>query len=250
MRRIRLLTDHFPMPPGLDTGISHALVLEVGAGRQPETLRLHDTTDIVAFGRHDTITPGYPAAVAAAIEHGFTPIERLAGGRAAVFHTGTLAFAWAIPENEPRAGVSDRFQLIAEILRDALASLEVPAGIGELPGEYCPGRYSIHGGGRIKLIGVGQRLVRGAAHVGGVICVRDGDRIRRVLEPVYRALDLDWDPATAGAIDDLVPSITVDAVRHAVTASFASRFDIQPAALPQDLVDQGQNFADSHVPPA
>ena len=122
MRPIRLFNDHFPATPGLDTGISHALVLEVGAGRQPETLRLHETTDIVAFGRHDTITPGYPLAVAAAVEHGFTPIERLAGGRAAVFHTGTLAFAWAIPEPEPRSGVTDRFRLIAEILRDALAA--------------------------------------------------------------------------------------------------------------------------------
>ena len=37
-------------------------------------------------------------------------------------------------------------------------------------------------------MGVGQRLVRGAAHVGGVVVVDQGDRIRDVLLPVYDAL--------------------------------------------------------------
>ena len=187
---------------------------EVGAGRQPETLRLHHTGDIVAFGKHDTIMPGYPSAVAATIEHGFTPIERLAGGRAAVFHSGTLAFAWAIPTDDPRSGVTSRFTEIAALLTNALRSLGVDAHIGEIPGEYCPGAYSIHADHRVKLVGVGQRLVRGAAHVGGVISVSDGWRIRKVLEPVYAALGLDWLPFTCEVLGQLASEFPVDRSRR------------------------------------
>ena len=222
---------------------------EVGAGRQPETLRLHHTGDIVAFGKHDTIMPGYSSAVAATIAHGFTPIERLAGGRAAVFHSGTLAFAWAIPADDPRSGVTSRFTEIATLLAGALRSLGVDAQIGEIPGEYCPGAYSIHAEHRVKLVGVGQRLVRGAAHVGGVISVSDGWRIRQVLEPVYRALDLEWLPSTAGAIDDFLPDIKVDDVRQAVIDAFSERFQLVETVMPGTIVQSGLNLAPLHVSP-
>jgi len=250
VRRIQLLTEDFASVAGHDTGVSHALVREVGAGRQPETLRLHHTGDIVAFGKHDTITPGYSNAVAASIAHGFTPIERLAGGRAAVFHTGTLAFAWAIPADDPRNGVTSRFTEIATLLTEALRSVGVDAHIGEIPGEYCRGAYSIHVEHRVKLVGIGQRLIRGAAHVGGVISVSDGWRIRDVLEPVYGELGLDWTPSTAGAIDDFVSRVSVDSVRRAVIDAFSSRFEVAPASMPQAIVQAGLELAPSHISPS
>lgn len=220
----------------------------VGAGTQPETLRLHRTNDIVAFGRHDTVSPGYRDAVRAAIEQGFTPIERLAGGRAAVFHTGTLAFAWATPTAQPRSDIGERFTLIADVMKTAIAAVGVEANIGALPGEYCPGAYSVHGEHRIKLMGVGQRLVRGAAHVGGVICVRSGARIRDVLVPVYRSLELPWDPTTAGAIDEFVPTITLEAVQSAVLDSFdAKGFDFTPGKIPIHLLQSGADLAPDHI---
>ncbi len=235
------------MVPGHDTGVSHALVKAVGARRQPETLRLHHTGDIVAFGKHDTITPGYERAVEASLERGFTPIERLAGGRAAVFHTGTLAFAWAIPTDDPRTGVTVRFTEITELLMAALHSLGVDAEVGQIPGEYCPGTYSIHADERVKLVGVGQRLVRGAAHVGGVVSVTNGRRIREALGPVYRELGVDWIPSTAGAIDDFVPDVTVDSVRSAVVAAFSERFEVAPAPIPPGIVQLGLELAPAHI---
>jgi lipoate-protein ligase A len=249
VRRIQLFTEHYATTAGHDTGISHALVNAVGSGREPETLRLHHTGDIVAFGKHDTITPGYSGAVAATIAHGFTPIERLAGGRAAVFHSGTLAFAWAIPANDPRAGVTSRFVEISTLLTAALRSLDVDAQVGEIPGEYCPGAYSIHAAHRVKLVGVGQRLVRGAAHVGGVISVANGARIREVLEPVYHELGLDWSPSTAGAVDDFVPGVTVDDVLMAVVQAFSERFDLVTVPMPEPIVRSGLALAPSHISP-
>lgn len=233
--------------PGHDTGIADAIVRAVGAGSLPEAVRIHETADILAFGRHDTITPGYPSAVAAARAAGFTPVERLAGGRAAVFHGGTLAFSWAIPASEPRSGVGERFQEIAEIMTEAFGTLGVDARIGELEGEYCPGAYSVHAGD-MKIMGVGQRLVRGAAHVGGVVSVLDGSRIRDVLIPVYRELGLEWRPSTAGALDELVPDVTLDRVRDAIVESFSARLALRRLPIPPEIVDEGRNLAESHLP--
>ena len=233
--------------PGHDTGIADAIVRAVGAGSLPEAVRIHETADILAFGRHDTITPGYRSAVAAARAAGFTPVERLAGGRAAVFHGGTLAFSWAIPVPEPRSGVGERFGEIAEIMTEAFGALGVDAQIGELEGEYCPGAYSVHAGG-MKIMGVGQRLVRGAAHVGGVVSVLDGSRIRDVLIPVYRELGLEWRPSTAGALDELVPDVTLDRVRDAIVESFSERLTLRPLPIPPEIVDEGRKLAGSHVP--
>ncbi len=247
MRRIRLVTEHFDRVPGHDTGVSHALVNAVGAGDQHETFRLHRTTDIVAFGRHDTVSPGYAEAVRAGIAHGFTPIERLAGGRAAIFHTGTLAFAWATPTPDPRSDITERFALISKLIRDAISRLGVSAVVGELAGEYCPGAYSVHVDGRTKVAGIGQRLVRGAAHVGGVICVDDGARIRDVLIPVYQALGLEWDPTTAGALTDHRPGVTLDEVQALVANELAAHFVVEEATMNPEIVEAGLSLAPTHL---
>ena len=247
MRSVTLHTSAYPDEPGHDTGIAHAIVQAVGAGALPETLRVHRTGDLLAFGRHDTVTPGDPAAVAAARAAGFVPIERLAGGRAAVFHRGTLAFSWAIPTPDPRTGVVERFRTIAGIIADALTSLGVPAAIGELEGEYCPGAYSVHVANRVKIMGVGQRLVRGAAHVGGVVSVTNGRRIRDVLVPVYRELGLEWAPGTAGALDDFLPGVTLERAQQAILDRFASDLALQPADIPPEMVDEGRRLAAIHI---
>jgi hypothetical protein len=57
-------------------------------------------------------------------------------------------------------------------------------------------------------MGVGQRIIEGAAHVGGVIVVSGSDRVREVLVPVYRALGLEWNPDTVGSLEDDIPGMT------------------------------------------
>src|SRR5688500_5018828 len=96
-RTIRLLREGFPDPPAMDTAVSRAILERVSAGLDPETLRMHRPAPIVAFGPRDRLAPGFPNAVEAARDRGFSSILRLAGGRAAVFHEGTIAFAWVIP---------------------------------------------------------------------------------------------------------------------------------------------------------
>ena len=73
----------------------------------------------------------------------------------------------------------------------------------------------------MKLIGTAQRLVRGGALLGASDRpVGDGPGVRAVLEEVYAALEFDWDATTAGAIDEEVPGLSLDAVERAVIAAF------------------------------
>jgi len=145
---LRVILDSYPGDPALDTAVSRALLMRVAAGELPETLRLARPGPIVAFGKLDVVGPGYGEAVRAARAGGFEGIERLAGGRAAVFHEGTVSFSHAIPDSDPRSGVRPRFDAIAARVAGALRALGVDARVGEVPGEYCPGSHSVSAGGR------------------------------------------------------------------------------------------------------
>lgn len=233
--------------PATDTALSGLLAERVGEGRHAPVLRVHRPGRILAFGRADRNAPGYPEAVAEARSAGFTPVERLAGGRAAVFHESTLAVSFAVPADEPKLGIRERFEAVAGGTVNALRSLGADAAIGELPGEYCPGAYSVHLDGRLKVAGFGQRLVKGAAHTGGVVVVGRSDLVRTALVPVYRALGLHWDPRTAGALDDRV-AVDLDTVEAALISEFTRESSPQPADLPSELVAEARERAKRHRP--
>jgi lipoate-protein ligase A len=246
-RRILLVRDAYPDPPALDTAVSRATLELVSAGDLPETLRLHRPGAMVAFGPRDLVEPGAPAALAAATAQGFAAVERLAGGRAAVFHEGTVALSWAIPDATPREGIRARFELLAEIVAESLRSLGVDARVGEVPGEYCPGEHSVNARGERKLMGVGQRVVVRAAHVGGVVVVSGSARVRDVLVPVYSALGLSWDPATVGSVEDEVPGSGWDEVAGSLLERFAQRFDLEEGSLPEAVLARARDLLPRHT---
>ena len=107
----------------------------------------------MAFGKRDVVGQGYAEAVAAARAGGFEAIERLAGGRAAVFHEDTISFAHSIPDEDPRSRVSERFDMTSGLMVRAFASLGIDARVGEVPGEYCPGADSVNARGRAQADG-------------------------------------------------------------------------------------------------
>jgi hypothetical protein len=74
----------------------------------------------------------------------------------------------------------------------------------------------------VKLAGIAQRLVRRAWLVGAEIVVEDGEPVRRVLADVYAALELDFDVATAAAVEELACGVTVDDVERAVVEAFGA----------------------------
>lgn len=243
---LTLIRESKPGP--LDVAISHSILSAVSSGEIGATLRLHIPGPMVAFGRADRVTPGYAAAVRAAEAHGFAAVERLAGGRAAVFHESTIAFSLAMPEPEPKTGIQERFEMVSQLMVDAFDILGVDARIGEVPGEYCPGRWSVNVGGKVKVMGLGQRLVRKAAHVGGVVVVDEGHRIRDVLIPVYRALGLDWDPRTAGSLADRSPGLTTRLVLDAIHDQFRRRYPLVERDLPPEILERADQLLEDHLP--
>jgi lipoate-protein ligase A len=243
---VRLIRESFPDPPALDTAISHAILRGVSEGAQPQTLRIHRPGPIVAFGPLDRLSPGYAKAVEAARSSGFGSVLRLAGGRAAVFHEQTIAFSWAIPDPQPRLHIERRFRELSDIVASALRDLGVDARVGEVPGEYCPGEFSVNARGKTKLVGVGQRILLRAAHVGGVVVVAEGERIRDVLVPIYEALGLEWDPTTAGSLQDEVPGITWKDAERAILHRFGESYELVERPLPLEIVAGARDLQAAH----
>lgn len=250
LRNITLIRSSFPHQPVLDTAISHALLRRAGRGEVGETLRVGFPARKVAFGRRDVASDGYKQAAVEARQRGFAAVERLAGGRAAVFHPGTIAFSWTVPELEARAEITLRFKEIAEIVAEALEQLGLDVHIGEVPGEYCPGAYSVNARATSKIMGVGQRIIRGAAHVGGVIVVNDSRAVRDVLVPVYSALDIEWDPATVGSVEDeLGAPRDLEKVADTFIESFAARFTLREGLLDAETLAEAGMLAPDHASP-
>jgi len=259
---VRLIEASFPDDGYLDTGISAALMRQVSRGELPATIRLHRTGPILAFGRLDRLRPGYRRAVGIARDHGFEPVERLAGGRAAVFHEGTISFSHAIRAEGPSGaypGTRDRFTAMAGTVTHALRALGVDARTGEVEGEYCPGEFSVNARGQSKLAGIGQRVVVGGAHVGGVIVVRGAGRISEVLTPIYEALEIDWKPETTGSVaaelgeeDATLPSDEPDPLIErtieAIRTELARTVALEPAELDTSTLTLGAELAPAHRP--
>jgi octanoyl-[GcvH]:protein N-octanoyltransferase len=210
-----------------DLDLALELLGQVKTGRIGPTLRLYRPSPTVAFGQRDTRLPGFEAAAPACRDRGFEPLVRKAGGRAAAYHQGTLVVDHIEPNSDAIAGSKTRFGFFGELLAQALRGAGVQAAVGEIPGEYCPGEFSVHGTGkedpghRIKLVGTAQRVVAGGWLFSSVIVVEDSAPIRGVLTDSYAALGLDWDPATAGAANDLVPGLDVQAVEDALLSTYA-----------------------------
>jgi octanoyl-[GcvH]:protein N-octanoyltransferase len=96
-------------------------------------------------------------------------------------------------------------------------------------------------------MGVGQRVISGAAHVGGVVVVGDSGRVRDVLIPVYDALGFIWDPATAGSLEDEAPGVTWEDAERAIVDQFSERFDLEDGTLSEETLTLAQDLAPNFV---
>lgn len=152
----------------------------------------------VAFGRRDASEPGYEAARAIARSEGFPPVERSVGGRAVVYTGTTLAFALALPIEDMRRGLDERYDRVARAVQRALWNVGVPVRRGEPADSFCPGSHSLRSEG--KIAGIAQRVTQDAALVSGIVVVDDHDAIARVLDRIYDALDVPFDPDSVGSV--------------------------------------------------
>ncbi|WP_373283525.1 lipoate--protein ligase family protein [Sediminivirga luteola] len=250
MTPMRLLTGEEAVAPALALSMGIELLRRVQRGQEGPLLRVYRPRPTVAFGARDRLLPGFQAAAEAARAHGFTPVLRGPGGRAAAYHEGSLVIDHIEPDDSFLADTRGRFERFGEQYVRALRGLGVDARLGPVPGEYCPGEHSVNAAGRVKIIGTAQRVVKGGFLFSSSIVVTDPAPIRAVLTDVYAALDLDWDPATGGSITETAPGVTVDAVAAAVIGEYARRWTLSRGAVDAEVIDAARaHLARHEIPP-
>ena len=245
MDELALLRGAMADGAAADLALTAALAERVSEGVTGSTLRLYQPGPTVAFGRLDTLAPGFRGAVAAARAHGFEPVLRGPGGRAAAYHGGSLVVELILADAVPRAGIRRRYAEMIAVLLEALAGVGVAAHQGQLPDEYCPGEFSVIAAGT-KLGGVAQRVVAHASVTGVAIVVRDVTPVRDALTAVYAALGQPLDPATVGAADGVAAAIAMDDVEAAVERAFAARYRLVPDAVAPGLIAAAADRAAEH----
>jgi len=195
------------------------LLRQVASGDGPErVLRLYTPAPTLALTRRESLMPGCQTAVSAAERLGFAPAIRPTGGRAVAYDETCLVFD-LVEREEAHADPTAFFAQTGRTIVDALRGLGVDARLGEVPGEYCPGEYSINARGAVKLVGTSQRGVRGARLLSGMLAFGPVDRFVAVLTEANAALGLDWDPQTFGSMLTEAPAVSRDDVENALAAA-------------------------------
>ena len=230
----------------LDIAISHALLDRVAAGERGDALRVFRPAPTVAFGRLDALLPGFASASAVASELGFTPVLRSVGGHAAVFDSRSVVVEHFTHERDATAGLRARFADQSRRVRDVLASFGADARVGQLPGEYCAGEHSVNVGGRVKVAGIAQRVVRHGAMTSAIVVVSGGPELRAAVEAVYAALELRVDVATAGALDEEVGGVAIDAVAARLAAVYG---ELAPRDADAELLAAARALVPRHRVP-
>jgi octanoyl-[GcvH]:protein N-octanoyltransferase len=139
----------------------------------------------------------------------------------------------------------DRFARSGSLFAAALRTLGVDSRVGRVPDEFCPGDFTVNARGAVKLVGTAQRVVRHASLLAASVAVHDAGRLRAVLRDVYRELELDWDPATVGAVADEVSGVTVDDVERAVLDAYG--VGGPPAVLDAATLDRAWALEPRHA---
>ncbi|MGU3643947.1 biotin/lipoate A/B protein ligase family protein [Microbacterium sp. C23T] len=193
-----------------------------GAIAQHRVVRVYAPVPTVAMSRRESRLPGFEVARAAAVERGFAPAIRPTGGRAVAYDESCIVFDVVAREAEGSIDQARFFREVGDALAASLRGLGVDARVGDVPGEYCPGEFSLNARGAVKLIGTSQRAVRGARLLSGMLPLGAVDRFTDVLLAVNAALELDWDPATFGTLATEVPRMPRRMVEDALITALAA----------------------------
>jgi lipoate-protein ligase A len=79
--------------------------------------------------------------------------------------------------------------------------------------------------------------------------VLDAARVRDVLIPVYRALELDWDPATVGSVEDELGRAELAEAEDAMLAELAARYKLEEAELDPETLRLAETLEAEHLSP-
>lgn len=241
------LYDHAAADAALDVAVSHAL-LNRAAHEGLASLRLwRPLVPALSVGRLDVRHRRIDEVLALAHAADVTPVRRLAGGHATTFDSGCLCLGWAQPH--PRLEESSaRYELIAEAIVDALGALGIAGSLGEAPGEWCPGAWSVQGPSG-KLAGLAQRVISGGAWCEALIVIAAAPELRGLARDVHGILGLQWNDAAQGEIAGLLPGAADPhaALTDALSQALAQRFgSVTQRPLPAAVRDEAPGLAVEH----
>lgn len=198
-----------------DLDISRELLSYVAAAEPRRSfLRVYQPAPTVAFSRRESFLEGFAEATESAKAHGFTPVIRPTGGRAVAYNSSCLILDLVTPESDLRPDTNGLFKSIGNQFAATLRNLGLDAHVGEVSGEYCPGKFSVNARHSVKLIGTSQRVVRGARLLSASIPVQSDLRLIEVLTDVNHALGFQWQPKTFGFVASEAPGVRIDDVRR------------------------------------
>lgn len=212
------------------------ILLRLGLDDATQLIRIYSPEPTAAFSRRDSREPGFQRAVAAAKAAGFTPVLRGPGGRLAAYHRGSVVIDHVVRLADEQLELDERFETYAAMHAGVLAGLGLDARVGELDGEYCPGRYSINAAGTAKIVGSAQRVTREGWLFSSVIQVRGSTALRDLLRPTYLALGYRLDVSTVGTVEDFAPGTTTAAVAAAFRAAYTTETAGACARLPARIL--------------
>jgi octanoyl-[GcvH]:protein N-octanoyltransferase len=219
--------------PAVDVALSHAL-LERAARESRASVRLWRPRKLaLSLGRLDARDPRAGEAASLARAAGVTPVRRLAGGRAAALDGGCLCLGWA--QTDPALEQSSaRYRVLADLIVSALTELGVPAQLGERPGEWCPGAWSVQGPSG-KLAGLAQRVVRGGAWSEALIVIDRSSALTALSERVHETLGITWSDEAQGEVSALVADAR-NRTRDALVAALLRRWPELSKAVSSDAL--------------
>jgi octanoyl-[GcvH]:protein N-octanoyltransferase len=192
------------------------VLLGMGMDNAAQVIRIYLPEPTAAFSRRDSRQPGFSDAVVAARAAGFTPVLRGPGGRLAASHSGSVVIDHIVRLPLGGLGADERFEFYARMHVIVLEAFGIDARVGELDGEYCPGRHSINAAGIAKIVGSTQRVTCDGWLFSSVIQATGSATLRRVLESAHPALGYPLNVSTIGANEDFAPNVTTAAVAEAV----------------------------------
>jgi len=236
------------LDPATDIAIAQAILRQASRGEIGPTVRIsRPRARTVAFGRSDLRRPGFDAAVDVCRSAGFAPVVRGSGGRAAAYTESALVLDHISPDPDPNALMRQRFIDYGTLIAGVLGGLGVDARVGEVPGEYCPGEFSVNGRGRVKLVGTAQRVVRHAWLFSAVIVFGGGRELRALLPLVHERLDLPFEPHSVGSVAEEVPSLEIGDLEAAFVDFHTRSADVERVSLDTGTLDQAAALLPEHT---
>jgi hypothetical protein len=79
-----------------------------------------------------------------------------------------------------------------------------------------------------------------------VIVVGNSAGVRDALIGVYEALGLDWDPATAGSIEDEVAGITLERVEDSIFARLGELYELREMPVDRETLALADRLESDH----